>query len=100
MGPCIGRRDRPTCSRTRNRARRAGFSALVVTIDTPVAGLRERDLRNGIKELVQRRWSMLPYVAQILRKPVRPHEHGLLGELRPDRARRFEARRAVGKFEL
>src|SRR4051812_1932743 len=29
------------------RARAAGFKALVVTIDTPVAGLRERDLRNG-----------------------------------------------------
>ena len=33
------------------RARRAGYSALVVTIDTPVAGMRERDLRNGMKEL-------------------------------------------------
>src|SRR6266566_5956726 len=36
------------------RARTAGFSALVVTIDTPVAGLRERDLRNGVKELLTR----------------------------------------------
>src|SRR6476659_353984 len=35
-----------------DRARKAGFSALVVTIDTPVAGLRERDLRNGAKELI------------------------------------------------
>jgi isopentenyl diphosphate isomerase/L-lactate dehydrogenase-like FMN-dependent dehydrogenase len=34
------------------RARAAGYSALVVTIDTAVAGLRERDLRNGIKELL------------------------------------------------
>ena len=33
------------------RARIAGCSALVVTIDTPVAGLRERDVRNGSKEL-------------------------------------------------
>src|SRR6185295_17486748 len=33
------------------RARAAGFSALVVTIDTPVAGLRERDVRNGVREL-------------------------------------------------
>ena len=37
------------------RAKAAGFSALVVTIDTPVAGLRERDLRNGVPELVTRR---------------------------------------------
>src|SRR5580698_10267893 len=35
-----------------DRARAAGFSALVVTIDTPVAGMRERDSRNGTKELV------------------------------------------------
>ena len=34
------------------RARVAGFSALVVTIDTPVSGIRERDYRNGMKELV------------------------------------------------
>jgi len=34
------------------RARAAGFSALVVTIDTPVAGMRERDFRNGMKELL------------------------------------------------
>jgi L-lactate dehydrogenase (cytochrome) len=34
------------------RARAAGYSALLVTIDTAVAGLRERDLRNGIKELM------------------------------------------------
>ena len=31
------------------RARKAGYSALVVTIDTPVAGMRERDLRNGVE---------------------------------------------------
>jgi len=34
------------------RARAAGFSALVVTVDTPVAGMRERDSRNGVKELL------------------------------------------------
>ena len=33
------------------RARAAGFAALFVTIDTAVAGLRERDFRNGIKQL-------------------------------------------------
>ena len=52
------------------RARRAGFSALVVTVDTPVAGLRERDLRNGTKELLTRQvWSMLPFVPQFLARP-------------------------------
>jgi L-lactate dehydrogenase (cytochrome) len=36
------------------RARAAGFSAIVVTIDTPVAGLRERDVRNGVNSLISR----------------------------------------------
>jgi L-lactate dehydrogenase (cytochrome) len=34
------------------RARKAGYSALLVTTDTAVAGMRERDLRNGIKALL------------------------------------------------
>jgi L-lactate dehydrogenase (cytochrome) len=52
------------------RARTAGFSALVVTIDTPVSGLRERDFRNGTKELLSRRpWTMLPFVGQFLVRP-------------------------------
>jgi L-lactate dehydrogenase (cytochrome) len=55
---------------TIERARAAGFSALVVTIDTPVSGLRERDLRNGTKELLTRRlWTMLPYLPQFLARP-------------------------------
>ena len=49
------------------RARRAGFSALVVTIDTPVAGMRERDHRNGTSELLTRKLvRMLPYMPQLL----------------------------------
>jgi isopentenyl diphosphate isomerase/L-lactate dehydrogenase-like FMN-dependent dehydrogenase len=52
------------------RARAAGFSALVVTIDTAVAGLRERDLRNGAKELLTGKLGpMLPFVNQLLTKP-------------------------------
>ncbi len=35
-----------------DRARRAGYSALVLTLDTPLAGKRERDPRNGMKELL------------------------------------------------
>ena len=31
------------------RARRAGFGALVLTVDVPVSGLRERDLRNRFR---------------------------------------------------
>ena len=52
------------------RARQAGCKALVVTIDTPVAGMRERDLRNGLPALVSRRpWTMLPHVWQFVARP-------------------------------
>jgi len=52
------------------RARAAGYRALVVTIDTPVAGLRERDLRNGIKELLSfNPLQMWPYVWQMVSRP-------------------------------
>jgi L-lactate dehydrogenase (cytochrome) len=52
------------------RANSAGCSALVVTIDTPVAGLRERDYRNGMKELVSGKpFVMLPYLFQFLTRP-------------------------------
>jgi L-lactate dehydrogenase (cytochrome) len=34
------------------RARSSQFSGLFVTIDTAVAGMRERDFRNGMKELI------------------------------------------------
>ena len=52
------------------RAKNAGYSALVVTIDTAVAGLRERDSRNGAKELVSRRLGpMLPYLPQFFARP-------------------------------
>ena len=48
---CIWSADATSRRAAIERARAAGFTALVVTIDTPVAGLRERDLRNGVKEL-------------------------------------------------
>jgi L-lactate dehydrogenase (cytochrome) len=52
------------------RARRAGYSALVVTIDTPVAGLRERDVRNGTRELLgSNLWTRLPLLTKFLAKP-------------------------------
>ena len=53
-----------------SRARQAGFSALVLTIDTAVAGIRERDVRNGINELLSGNFlSMLPFLPQILSRP-------------------------------
>jgi L-lactate dehydrogenase (cytochrome) len=53
-----------------SRAAAAGFAALVVTIDTPVAGMRERDLRNGTVDLASGNlWSMLGFAPQLLSKP-------------------------------
>ncbi len=53
-----------------DRARRAGFAALVITVDTPVAGLRERDPRNGMKELLGTSlFAKLPYIPNILAHP-------------------------------
>src|SRR5689334_10633501 len=51
------------------RAKKAGYKALVVTIDTPVAGMRERDSRNGVKELLARNLSTVPYLGQMIAKP-------------------------------
>jgi L-lactate dehydrogenase (cytochrome) len=46
---------REVASAALRRARAAGFSAIAVTIDTPVSGLRERDVRNDVSNLVSRR---------------------------------------------
>ena len=52
------------------RARAAGFSALVLTIDTAVAGIRERDIRNGVNELLSGNpFSMIPYLPQVFSRP-------------------------------
>src|SRR5437868_10972046 len=53
-----------------DRARRAGFAALVVTIDTAVAGMRERDFRNGVKELLGGNvFAKIPFLPQVLVRP-------------------------------
>jgi isopentenyl diphosphate isomerase/L-lactate dehydrogenase-like FMN-dependent dehydrogenase len=53
-----------------DRARRAGFAALVITVDTPVAGMRERDPRNGMKELLGTSWfAKIPYLPNLLAHP-------------------------------
>jgi L-lactate dehydrogenase (cytochrome) len=55
---------------TIERIRKAGFSGLFVTIDTAVAGMRERDLRNGMKELITGGiLEKIPFLAQILARP-------------------------------
>ena len=52
------------------RARVAGCAALVVTIDTAVAGMRERDFRNGMKELMgDSVLAKIPFLPQVLSRP-------------------------------
>ena len=52
------------------RARNAGFDALVVTIDTPVAGMRERDVRNGVTQLLGTSLTAkLPFLPNVLAHP-------------------------------
>ena len=52
------------------RARVAGFSALVITVDTSVSGMRERDFRNGMKELLSGGpLDQVPFLPQLLARP-------------------------------
>jgi len=52
------------------RAQQAGFTALFVTIDTPVAGLRERDLRGGMTALLTGSFAAkLRYLPQFFTRP-------------------------------
>jgi isopentenyl diphosphate isomerase/L-lactate dehydrogenase-like FMN-dependent dehydrogenase len=61
---------RATAEGTFERIRKAGFSGLFVTIDTAVAGMRERDFRNGMKELIAGSvFDKIPFLPQILKRP-------------------------------
>jgi L-lactate dehydrogenase (cytochrome) len=61
---------RAAAEATIGRAQAAGYKALVVTIDTPVAGMREQDFRHGMRELVARGlWGKLPYIPEIMAHP-------------------------------
>ena len=52
------------------RVRAAGYSALVVTVDTAVGGMRERDFRNGVTELMgDSIFAKIPFLPQILARP-------------------------------
>jgi L-lactate dehydrogenase (cytochrome) len=61
---------REVAERAIARAKAAGFSALVVTVDTPVAGMRARDVRNGTASLLSGNpIAMTPHVGQVLSRP-------------------------------
>jgi len=52
------------------RARNVGYSAVVLTVDTPVAGMRERDPRNGMKDLLGGSlFAKIPYAPKFLAHP-------------------------------
>jgi L-lactate dehydrogenase (cytochrome) len=64
----VGGRD--VAERAIARAQDAGFSALVLTVDTPVSGLRERDVRNGTTALLSGNpVAMVPHIGQLLARP-------------------------------
>jgi isopentenyl diphosphate isomerase/L-lactate dehydrogenase-like FMN-dependent dehydrogenase len=61
---------RATAEPAIERARAAGFSALVITVDTAVSGMRERDFHNGMKELLSSNpLDMIPFLPQLLARP-------------------------------
>ena len=61
---------REVAERAIARAKAAGFSALVVTVDTAVSGMRARDVRNGTASLLSGNpIAMAPHVGQVLARP-------------------------------
>jgi L-lactate dehydrogenase (cytochrome) len=61
---------REAAESTLERARIAGFAALVITVDTAVSGIRERDYRNGMKELISGSpFDKIPFLPHILSHP-------------------------------
>ena len=64
----VGGRD--VVSAAIERARKVGYTALVLTVDTAISGMRERDYRNGVAQLAGTNLlRKLPYVWQVLSRP-------------------------------
>jgi isopentenyl diphosphate isomerase/L-lactate dehydrogenase-like FMN-dependent dehydrogenase len=52
------------------RAMDAGYTVLVITIDSTVIGHRERELRDGMEQLLRGNiWSKIPFATQVLARP-------------------------------
>src|SRR6185369_4418931 len=52
------------------RAKAAGYAALMITIDTPVAGMREKDVRQGAKQVLSGDvLTSLPFLWQFVTRP-------------------------------
>jgi isopentenyl diphosphate isomerase/L-lactate dehydrogenase-like FMN-dependent dehydrogenase len=66
----LSHRWRPAAEAAIARAAPAGFSALVVTVDTPLAGNRERDYRNGMRaSMGKNAFAKLRFVGQFPSHP-------------------------------
>lgn len=104
--------DRDSASALVDRAASSGFGGLVVTVDTPVLGKRERDLRNGVQVRMGRLdtraairmapqlaarprwcWSMLPRAAATMAGTPAPGDEP---ERFPSRARLTDLLRPPG----
>jgi L-lactate dehydrogenase (cytochrome) len=52
------------------RAMDAGYTVLVITIDSTVIGCREREVRDGMEQLLRGNvWSKIPFVPQVFARP-------------------------------
>jgi isopentenyl diphosphate isomerase/L-lactate dehydrogenase-like FMN-dependent dehydrogenase len=52
------------------RAQAVGYSVLVITVDSTVIGLREREVRGGMEQLLRGSvWSQIPFLPQFLARP-------------------------------
>jgi L-lactate dehydrogenase (cytochrome) len=61
---------RAAAEQAMQRAQTCGYKVLVITIDTTVIGLRERELRDGMEQMLRGSlWSKLPFVPQLFARP-------------------------------
>jgi isopentenyl diphosphate isomerase/L-lactate dehydrogenase-like FMN-dependent dehydrogenase len=61
---------RESAEQAMHRAQASGYSVLVITIDSSVIGLREREVRDGMNELLRGDiWSQIPFLPQLFARP-------------------------------
>jgi isopentenyl diphosphate isomerase/L-lactate dehydrogenase-like FMN-dependent dehydrogenase len=61
---------RAAAEQAMHRAQDAGYSVLVITIDSSVIGLREREVRDGMNQLLRGSvWSQIPFTPQLFARP-------------------------------
>jgi L-lactate dehydrogenase (cytochrome) len=52
------------------RAQEVGYNVLVITVDSTVIGLREREIRDGMNQLLRGNlWSQVPFTTQFFARP-------------------------------